>query len=128
MNKVLKILMDLAGINYQTQRCICVSTFSAVASGYPFYLTDYVVDPATVGEYTGLLDKNGVEICEGDIVRDRWGVHEVFWDEYRFGLKGFWCTCYDSPYDGFSECVDQLEIIGNIHDSPELLTPPTHLV
>jgi len=75
------------------------------------------VDPATVGQFTGLRDRNGTEIYEGDIVQDELG--EVFLVEYvRFGyvLKQIgepWCRF---PYE-----YDEYEVIGNIHDNPELL-------
>ena len=86
------------------------------------------VIPETVGQYTGLTDKNGKRIFEGDIliyvVDGEYDVNEkylvVFDDDeaafkVRFYYKGkFAC------YDDIAPC-EKLEIIGNIHDSPELL-------
>jgi len=77
-------------------------------------------------EYTGLHDKNGKEICEGDIMRivvdDIEVVREVEWNEDGFSLnlndtfgpRAYW------PYLG--ECdYEHSEVIGNIHEHPELL-------
>ena len=75
------------------------------------------VDPATVGQFTGLRDRNGTEIYEGDIVQDELG--EVFLVEYvRFGyvLKQI-----GEPWCRFLYEYDEYEVIGNIHDNPELL-------
>ena len=80
------------------------------------------VDPSTVGQYTGLLDNNGEKIFEGDIVEgpdfdaeDGYGV--VGWDDGSFEIEnGMWCGTFHENYDG-----KELEVIGNIHDNPELL-------
>ena len=81
-----------------------------------------MVEPETVGEYTGLNDKNGTKIFEGDIVKTQGGYNMgVFWhDEFTgFYLKN---EKLDSTHF-FGEAVEpcQCEVVGNIHDNKELL-------
>lgn len=77
------------------------------------------VDPATVGQYTGLKDKNGKEICEGDILLDESGTYAVV----GYSMGAFYVDFgegFDLQY--FTECIDEIcEVVGNIHDDPELL-------
>ncbi len=70
-------------------------------------------------QYTGLKDKNDIEIYEGDIVKINNKFYEVIWDKYKWNLKNFYCSWQDNPNDGFSEI--NVEIIGNIFNNPELL-------
>ena len=65
-------------------------------------------------QFTGLLDKNGVEIYEGNIVSELGGTYEVYFNKYMFALKDYYDQSFDAPSDGFSEGV--FEVISNIHD------------
>lgn len=86
---------------------------------YPEGWLDVEVDPSTVGQYTGLKDKNGTEIYEGDIVQNIYG--DIFTVEY-YGEHwyGYVLTASDGCVGHFYE-YDEYEIISNIHDNPELL-------
>ena len=80
------------------------------------------VEPDTIGQYTGLKDKNGCEIFEGDIISYRSKNYQVVWDRYRFKLKLFYQAWMDYPDDAFSELSgEDMAVIGNIYDNPELL-------
>ena len=71
---------------------------------------------------TGLHDKNGVEIFEGDIVKLQDELYQIEFKSYRFKAKGFWLTYQDVPDDFFSEVAyKQCEVIGNVYENPELL-------
>ena len=100
------------------------------------------VDPSTVGQYTGLTDKNGKKIFEGDIV-ERKGV--TIWENYEGPDGKTWSRStnrkkdeqgivrYDDSKTQFTTnnpCIwlgyyDDMEVIGNIHDNPELLKEAT---
>lgn len=90
---------------------------------------DFVpVKEATAGQYTGLTDKNGTKIFEGDIVRavlpKSNAISEFVWPNMVVGfskgaftaMRGRYCT----PLYSFAPAVE-LEVIGNIYDNPELM-------
>lgn len=89
----------------------------------------YAIDPETVGQFTGLLDKNGKKIFEGDIVKYRRVAHreivyKVVWQQ-EFSRFVF-ATCSTHGYNLYEWAEESkgkymCEIIGNIHDNPELL-------
>jgi hypothetical protein len=85
----------------------------------------FVVYTDTVGQYTGLTDKNGKKIFEGDIVKGLFLHHRptngvVAFRDGAFGL--LWYRGDAEMYWAFTSiCNVEYEVIGNIHDNPELL-------
>lgn len=90
-----------------------------------------IVEPETIGQYTGLSDKSGVKIFEWDIIKSHGNDSYVI--KYGEYIPRNYCLAryYDKPTIGFyaydGERCFQLstnsrcyEVIGNIHDNPEL--------
>lgn len=87
------------------------------------------VDPATIGQYTGLKDKNGQRIFEGDLVQAVlppsisqpsfvWPIMPVVFSDGVFGLQDQRGGV--TPLKSFAPTVT-FEVMGNVHDNPELM-------
>ena len=72
-----------------------------------------------IEQFTGLHDKNGKEIYEGDIVTDGVGKYKIIYDLKLAGYQPY-CIFRDDP-------ENYCEVIGNIYENPELISKtPTH--
>ena len=99
---------------------VCWKDGTASIDDGSYDMPQWAIDIATVGQYTGLTDKNGKKIFEGDIV-------DILTENEEIGVVAYEDGGFLVNADGF--CVDfhaningtDLEIIGNIHDNPELL-------
>jgi uncharacterized phage protein (TIGR01671 family) len=106
-------------------------TLGASANGGWFVLHNkYAVKAETVGQFTGLTDKNGKKIFEGDIIKipddyDEFGINAGEIYEVYFAFGGFRLKPKYSKAKGFwLEDDKTVEVIGNIHDNPKLLKNP----
>lgn len=88
-------------------------------------LLEFVI-PETVGQYIGLKDKNGKRIFEGDIAAtNKFGALDIkYIIEYDVDIATYIGVCRQGCIENFttfSGDADVFEIIGNIHDNPELM-------
>lgn len=81
----------------------------------------FVVDPETVGQFSTLKDKKGREIFAGDILAIN-GVEEKLEVRFVRGVFAFlWNGDFDNEFPTCSPTHEWAEVVGNIHDNPELI-------
>lgn len=100
------------------KRVVRCGMIAYVTSSYPS--EPVKVHTLTLGQYIGLTDKNGNKIFEGDVVyytsEGEYGQITYSEDEAMFMVEfDGWCTNFDYLHG------KELEVVGNIHDNPELL-------
>ena len=115
-HKELKVMHEVVEYNFR-------SKFASV-EGYPYALD---LSGVELMQYTGLKDKNGTEIYEGDIVKTVFG--NPHWEEkvkeeidvVIFCRGEFKTKLFELNLSGFGRFINTYEVIGNEYENPELL-------
>ncbi|EAG7433653.1 hypothetical protein BLH47_06505 [Listeria monocytogenes] len=81
------------------------------------FCSEVEIIPETVGQFTGLKDKNGKKIFEGDI---GWDEHNECYGVVKFE-EGKFLYVWENIAEDLREVADSIEIYGNIHENPDLL-------
>lgn len=87
-----------------------------------YYPDWFNVVPETVGQYTGMEDKHGNKIFEGDIIYRDWFGGETYQVVYDDLYGAFFGETTKGGFTTFNKDGSSFEIIGNIHDNPELIS------
>lgn len=117
---------NLFETNKSTVKSLSLIPMIQVIDRDTLYHSSYEVHPESVGQFTGLTDKNGVKIFEGDIVETKFGIGYIKYQSCTFLIKddkskltsvNSLYSCTDCGLGGAIFC----EVIGNITDNAELL-------
>ncbi len=89
----------------------------------PEYHNSWMVKAETVGQYTGLTDLHGTRIFEGDIIKVLLSGNPQPIGVVKYGVTGIcgFCVMTERGYSNYVlDKSEYFEVIGNIHDNPEL--------
>mgnify|MGYP004528373497 CR=1 FL=1 len=103
------------------QRKVWSSEFYVIRvedNGFDSY-EEYEIIPETVGQFTELCDKNGKKIFEGDFVKCQ-NYHGEVCGEVAYCESFFYLMCFSGYSDEYLFNCKNFEVIGNVHDNPEL--------
>ena len=126
------------GVPVQSNYGIAMVEQIAHVDGFEYNVREFTVDLTTVGQFTGLLDKNGREIWEGDVITlhyfydayaENLGVYEAEKEikgQISIAPMGVWIECSNEDDSGYLLLFDgvheeSFEIIGDIFNNPELI-------
>jgi hypothetical protein len=90
-----------------------------------YFVIDQRINAYEYEQFTGLKDKNGKEIYEGDIIKARdwdgdWGKYRIKWKQSHCAFEAFECRKH-GKWNWTLQGFGGIEVIGNIHENPELL-------
>lgn len=111
---------------YQKRYCLSDNEESLIFHVDSYKVWEYAeIIPETLCQFTGLCDKNGKRIWENDIVRLVYDgeehIYQIIWDNSELDFKAAnGEENYGSNFE-YLLCCDDIEVIGNIFDNPELL-------
>ena len=121
--------------NWEQKNVHFITCFKDLDNGETVLTRQEIVIPETIGQYTGLTDKDGKKIFEGDIVTAPY-IDPIFhsaWNEgnptentvVKYADGAFYIEYIESKHKitlfGLLDGEKEAEVIGNIHDNPELM-------
>jgi uncharacterized phage protein (TIGR01671 family) len=107
---------------YEEKYCTALGYLKVISvqdKDRPMLSTAYIIEDETLGQFTGLYDKNGKEIYEGDIVKDNDITLVIQWDNNNSRYEAI--RPFKSLPKNYELTLSFCEVIGNIYDNKELL-------
>lgn len=108
-------MLEVSTIDFRTMNV----SYSYHSNGHR---NESIVDPILM-QFTGLKDKNGKEIYDGDILESKGTRVKIIWSNKDFQGIGFWAIKADGDNEvNIHHFVTYGEVIGNIYENPDLIT------
>lgn len=108
-------------ITTQIEKGITEKKLLSAITSNSFGVGEHQVDTETIGQYTGLTDKKGKKIFEGDIIKARHNeyLYIVKYEDCGFVIEDKWGSRIKQHQDSVNRL--ECEIVGNIWDNPEII-------